>query len=499
MKDFLSLGMLLIMFVGFAQNNAFLNRGYWSTNTSVADVQKTIAEGNDPTERNAGGFDATVLAINSKAPMETIKYLLSIEGNPVDKMTHDGRNYLMWASFQGNYELVQYLISQGSDVRWKDDKGNDIITYTATGGNTDPKLYELYKSHGFVLKNSTRNGANALLLAAPSISDLQELKYFIDNDMQLADVDEQGNNVFHMVATKGNTTVMQQLMNAGIDAHAVNKVVENALFMAAKGARGHSNGLEVFQFLAEQKINPLQKDSQGNTLMHVLAMRNSDWSIFEYFATLGLDMNSLNHNNETPYLLALKNNNEKVLNALYAVNKDFALSTKDGHTALSYAVMSHNAEQVQKLIDSKQNLMVTNQDGATLMQLLIENYNPRKSKEFERIFAILSDANVGVSPTQNNGNNLYHTVVVKNHVNLISYLKSLNLDINQRNDEGLTPLHLAAMKATDLNTIKTLLQNGADPKIKTEFGEDITELVMENELLDVSENDLKSLTLVNKL
>ena len=35
--------------------------------------------------------------------------MLSLDGNPVDKPTHGGIPYLLWASYKGNLELVQHL------------------------------------------------------------------------------------------------------------------------------------------------------------------------------------------------------------------------------------------------------------------------------------------------------------------------------------------------------------------------------------------------------
>src|SRR5690606_19780036 len=152
-----------------AQSNIFLERSFWETKPNVEQVKEQISKGNNPTEKNGDSFEAVVYAINNRATIETIKYLLSLKGIEVDKVTHDGRNYLLWAGYSGNVELVQFLLEKGSDVRWKDDHGFDVVTFSAVSGNTNPKLYELYKAKGFELKNSTRNGANALLLAAPSV------------------------------------------------------------------------------------------------------------------------------------------------------------------------------------------------------------------------------------------------------------------------------------------------------------------------------------------
>ena len=81
-----------LVFMGLtmrAQTNVLLTEAYWKQKPSVAQVQQAIAEGNSPTALNARAFDATSMAILNTAPCETITYLIDLEGNGVNKITHD--------------------------------------------------------------------------------------------------------------------------------------------------------------------------------------------------------------------------------------------------------------------------------------------------------------------------------------------------------------------------------------------------------------------------
>ena len=61
---------------------------------------------------NPSAFDPVTLAINNGASNDVVKYLVEYKGNEVNKVTHDGRIYLHWASSKGNVELVEYLIEK---------------------------------------------------------------------------------------------------------------------------------------------------------------------------------------------------------------------------------------------------------------------------------------------------------------------------------------------------------------------------------------------------
>src|SRR5690554_7620255 len=85
-------------------------------------------------------------------------YTTLFRSNEVTKITHDARNYLMWAAHRGNYELTKVLMEKGSDIHIVDDKGNNLQTFTAMGGVTDQRIYELFKAYGLKLNAPNQIG-----------------------------------------------------------------------------------------------------------------------------------------------------------------------------------------------------------------------------------------------------------------------------------------------------------------------------------------------------
>ena len=131
----LFIGCLVLMGLTMrAQTNVLLTEAYWKQKPSVAQVQQAIAEGNSPTAFNARAFDATSVAILNAAPYETITYLIDLEGNGINKITHDKRTYLHWAAFQNNQPVMKYLISKGADVNRRDSRQFSPILFAAVGG-----------------------------------------------------------------------------------------------------------------------------------------------------------------------------------------------------------------------------------------------------------------------------------------------------------------------------------------------------------------------------
>jgi len=68
-----------------------------------------------------------------------------------------------------------------------------------------------------------------------------------------------------------------------------------------------------------------------------------------------------------------------------------------------------------------------------------------------------------------------------------------NIDVNAKNGQGYTALHIASMKAKNDDILKYLLSKGADHSIKTDFEESAYDLAIENELLKKNNTELNFL------
>jgi ankyrin repeat protein len=84
---------------------------------------------------------------------------------------------------------------------------------------------------------------------------------------------------------------------------------------------------------------------------------------------------------------------------------------------------------------------------------------------------------------QADGNTLYHLAAKENNMELLKAISNFEIPVNIINAEGLTALHLAAMKAKNNQLMKYLISLGADKNAKTEFEETAFDLATENELL----------------
>ena len=480
----LSFALAATLFVSAQQKNNLLEQSFWKTAPDVATVKAEIEKGNNPAESNANAFDAVVIAINNDAPLASIKFLLDQPGNPLNKPTHDNRIYLHWAAYRGNTELVQYLISNGSDINFEDSHGTTPIAFAAGSGLLNSGVAEAFFKAGIDPKKKYSDGANLLLIAIPFDKDLTLTNYFITKGLSLKDTDSNGKTAFDYAARTGNVALLKKLLEKGV------KPTDNALLVATQGTRRETTPLEAYKYLVEEvKLKATFTNKSGENVLHLLAGKQNQTEIINYFLGKGVDANQVNKDGNTPVMIAAGARETAVLEQLFPKVKNINLQNLKGESALTMAVRSGTPEAVALLLNKGADVNVKDKDANNLGVYLIQSYRPagreaNAAKDpFEAKVKLLQDKGLNLAAAQKDGSTLYHFAIAKNDLALLKKLASLNIDINAKNKDGLTALHKAAMVAKDDSILKYIVSLGAKKDINTEFDESAYALAKENESL----------------
>jgi len=457
----LFLGLFLLTLASFGQKNPFIDRTYWRSNPSIQDIDQKIAAGHDVAALNGSAFDAISYALIEKVDNKTIQYLLSKEGNGVNKITHDGRTYIFWAAYKSNLEMIQYLLDRGAKTNIIDDNGNTALTFAAATGQVNTKLYDLLIKHGFNPKvEKNHSGANALLLIAPYIKDFSLIDYFTSKGVDLRSTDNNGNGMFNYAARTGNIALLKHLVAKGLPYKELASDGGNAMIFASRGTRNVTNVLDVYQYLESLGVNPNVVTKNGVNPLHAIAGKVKDSKIYSYFLSKGVNINQADDKGRTPFTNALTRNSLDIVQFL--LNKGADVNTKD-------------------------------KKGNNLAYHLIRSYRSNKFEEFQQKVKLLVNNGLNIAEHQQDGNSLYHLALETNDMKLLQWVRENKVDINFKNQNGLTALHKAAMTAKDDQILKYLLSIGADKTIKTDFEESVYDLAAENELLQKNNIDIQFL------
>jgi ankyrin repeat protein len=470
------------------KENIFHDRDFWKTNPSIQTIEEKIDEGNNVTALTSSAFDATSYALIENVDNKTIKHLLTKKGNGVNKLTHDGRTYIFWAAYMDNLEMMRHLVSKGAKTDIIDNHGYSILNFSATTGQTNQKLYDyLLDMNANIKTEKNHSGANALLLVAPHLKDLKLADYLISKGASLKDKDYNGNGFFEYAVKGGNIQFLKEILKKGVHKG------KNAMIFASQGLRRKKNKLETYQFLEEEGVNVNVIDEKGRNPLHSIAYTDKNLATYIYFISKGVRVDLQDKEGNSPFMNAANSNNLEIVKLLSKSVKNINVKNENGHSALAMAVNRNSIEVVQFLIESGADINTKDKSGNTLSYLVLNNYKTKNTNPFEEKLALLQKNGFVLNENQNAGNTLLHIATERNSISLLKRLSSFDIDLNSKNDAGLSALQIAAMRAKDDKIIKYLLSIGADKSVKTDFNETVFNLASENELLKKSNTNISFL------
>ena len=227
--------------------------------------------------------------------------------------------------------------------------------------------------------------------------------------------------------------------------------------------------------------------------MHLIARNNRDTALIQHLIRKGLSPDARDKDGRTPLMYASASNDLPVVQLLARSANDLEARDKKGRTAFTWAVSQNRLEVVEFLLQKGAAVNTLDKKGNSLAFYLLQAH-ARDAEAFEAKLASLRRAGLQFDRTQHDGNTLLHLAAQDNDLALLKRLEEFNIDINTRNNEGYTALHLAAMSGKDAAILKYLVGRGADIAAKTDFEETAYDLAKENELFaqyQVSLNLLK--------
>nr|CAH0106531.1 unnamed protein product [Daphnia galeata] len=203
--------------------------------------------------------------------------------------------------------------------------------------------------------------------------------------------------------------------------------------------------IEMIQHLLEKmNANPLNRDEMGKNALHMAAKFNGETEIINLL---------LNHKIEIDQYDA------------------------SGTTALNYAIMASNTKVVQCLLDKGANPKRFDRNDRS--PLHVAAFYTRNTKIIDLL--LQNQGKVDINESNKFGlTALHHAAKTSNH-KTARHLMERGANVNCRDQRGLTPLHLAAFCAKDMDMIDLFLNNKkVDLHCCDEFGQNVVAYAKKN-------------------
>ena len=130
------------------------------------EVQRLIAKGADVNSKDKKYGNTALMWASYNGNVEIVQALID-KGADINANSNPGRTALMWASISGHKEVVQLLLAKGADVNSKDVDGNTALIHAADEGRTE--IVQALIDKGADV-NAERIGRGALIITSGQIS-----------------------------------------------------------------------------------------------------------------------------------------------------------------------------------------------------------------------------------------------------------------------------------------------------------------------------------------
>ncbi|WP_103071784.1 ankyrin repeat domain-containing protein [Aquimarina sediminis] len=318
---------------------------------------------------------------------------------------------------------------------WKTSPSIDIIEQKISEGN-NPSALNPYGFDAVVY---------AILEKAPNASVIHLLSKK-GNDVNKLTHDKR--TYVFWAAYANNVELMKHLIanNARMDLIDSHKF--SVLTFAA--ATGQTNK-EIYELCIENGIDiKNDRDEHGANALLLLTPYLKDFTLVDYFTAKGLDLNSTDN---------------------------------DGNGVFNYTARTGNKEMLDQLIKKGISYKELNKQGGNAM--IFASQGTRKGPNSLDFFTYLE--NLGIQPniTTKNGVTPLHSLAYRNkNFDVLNYFLNKNVDVNQADHKGNTPL-LNAAHSNSLDAIKLLAKNTSDLNKVNKNGQSALSHAIKSNTLDV--------------
>lgn len=272
----------------------------------------------------------------------------------------------------------------------------------------------------------------------------------------------------HYFAEKNKIELIELLILYGADIHLeIYREGKTPMISAI-----NSKSVEAINCFIENGFILEKTDKKGNNLLYYAAINNHQ-EIAQLFISLGLNVNHKNNKGRTPLFYAIRHNATDVTKLLFLNNVDPEIKDKTGRTAVFCLAEKErerkrerererdffdNMEMVAILTENNVRTDIQDNSGLSLIGALVENEKP-DTIEFllQNGTHVKSDERINKLP--------FITYCLEKYTyndNIALVLVKHNVQLNEPDFNGNTPLMVAIMKARWEDIAIALIKNGAD-------------------------------------
>ncbi|XP_069690783.1 ankyrin-1-like [Periplaneta americana] len=371
----------------------------------------------------------------------------------VNTKDKSGWTPLLYASRQGNLDIVQILIKHKADVSFRNESGECALHLAVREGHLSVVKYLV--EHGADIQLGNNKEYTPLFIAVAA-GHLSVVDFLVQNGARINVGNYCGETPIYVAAHDGNLPSVEYLAKNGADINKCTTYDHTPLHMAAWF--GHPS---VVEFLVQKGAN-VQTENKGGQTALCYATTEGLLTIVDYLIQHGANIHFHDRYGQTSLHKAAYYGHLSVTKCLIQHDANVNAVNILGQTPLHLAAQQGHFDIVEYLLTQNGQVEISDNCGCTALHLAA--YGGHLS-----VVECLAQNEALINLGEDLGYSPLHFAAEEGHVNIVECLLRNKADVNLRNNDGITALHLAAEEG-HVFVVKCLLDNGALVNISDKRG-----------------------------
>ncbi|XP_067670056.1 serine/threonine-protein phosphatase 6 regulatory ankyrin repeat subunit A-like [Haliotis asinina] len=397
-------------------------------------VKLLMSKGSDVTLLDDYGESILHIAC-SGGRVDMLTFILSLGHFDINSRGRFGRTPVMVAAERGHRQVLDFLVSEGGDVSFRDTEDDSILHVACVGGDVE-MVKHLLQMNVFNINSRGKYGRTPVMLAA-EFGHIELFYFLVCRGGDLMLVDDNGDSILH-VACGGNVKMVKCLLSLDIIPINSRGCRGNTPIMAS-ASRGHK---AVFEMFVKNQADLSLVNEDGNNVLHIACIHGSASIVNLLLLKHAVDINGRGKYGRTPVMLAAEFGHSNVFELLVQHGADVRLRDDDGNNILHISCSGDNVTIINLvLVNHMADINSRGHNGRTSLMWAVERGQMG-------VFNFLVRKGADVTLVDDDGDNVLHVASVVGDADMVKHIISKNVvDINATNHQGLTAEMIAKQES----------------------------------------------------